>query len=221
MSDRLVRSDRPVTLVGGGPVEPRDLSEALVLAPNPIAADGGLNHLAALGVTPAAVIGDMDSLEPALSRDTAFDVHSIPEQDSTDFEKCLRNIAAPLMIGIGFLGGRSDHHLAAMNALVRHSAYPVVLLGGSDICFRCPGELCLDLAAETRLSIFPMGPVKGRASEGLLWSVAGLAMRPDGRIGTSNKALGGRVRLGFDHPSVVIILPRRELGQVVSVLSAG
>lgn len=218
MSGELVRSDAPVTLVGGGPVEQRDIDEALALAPAVVAADGGLNHVAATAVRPAAVIGDMDSVRPSPAGIPAPRYHHVSEQDSTDFEKCLRGIVAPLIVGIGFLGGRADHHLAAMNALVRYSDRPVLLLGGADICFCCPAELRLELEAGQRVSLFPMAPVVGRVSEGLRWSVEGLDMRPDGRIGTSNMALGGPVRLGFDAPRVLVILPRRELGQVSRVL---
>ncbi|WP_424931017.1 thiamine diphosphokinase [Amaricoccus macauensis] len=219
MSGPLIRAEGPVTLIGGGPVEDRDLTEARDIAPLLVAADGGLNHLRSKDVRPAAVIGDMDSVELDLVRESGVACHHIAEQDSTDLEKCLRNIAAPIMIGIGFMGGRVDHHLAAMNALLRFADRPVILLGGSDICFLCPDELSLDLSSETRVSLFPMAPATGRISHGLRWSVEGLVMRPDGRIGTSNMALGGPIRVGFDAPAVLVILPRRELGQAVSVLA--
>lgn len=216
-----VRSDRPVTLVGAGPLDAADLAAALALAPVVVAADGGLDQLARLHCDPVAIIGDMDSASPALLRARRAAVHRIAEQDSTDLEKCLRNIAAPLVIGIGFLGGRIDHSLAAMNALAGPLGRRALLLGEADVCFACPPELRLDLAAGTRVSIFPMAPVKGRVSEGLRWSVEDLAMQPDGRIGTSNEALGGPVRLGFDRPGALVILPRRMLGQVVDRLMPG
>ena len=44
-------------------------------------------------------------------------------------------------------------------------------------------------------------------------------MAPDGRIGTSNRALGGPVRVGFDAPAVIAILPEAFLGQVVAALA--
>lgn len=216
-----VRSHRPVTLVGGGPLEAGDLAAARAHAPLVVAADGGLDQLARFGCDPVAVIGDMDSASPELLRARGAAVHHIPEQDSTDLEKCLRNIVAPLVIGIGFLGGRIDHSLAAMNALVGCIGPRALLLGEADLCFACPPEVRLDLAAGTRVSIFPMAPVVGRISEGLRWSVSDLAMQPDGRIGTSNEALGGPVRLGFDRPGALVILPRQLLGQVVVSLQSG
>ncbi|MEM8570855.1 MAG: thiamine diphosphokinase [Pseudomonadota bacterium] len=219
MSDVLVRAQGALTLIGGGPVEPRDMDEALALAPRIVAADGGLNHLSIGQVRPEAVIGDIDSTDPALAERHGVPVHKIAEQDSTDLEKCLRSIEASAIIGIGFLGGQTDHHLAAMNTLVRTKRCPVVLLGGDDICFRCPAELCLDLEAGTRVSLFPMAPSVGHISEGLRWSVNRLAMRPDGQIGTSNEASGGRMRVGFEDAPVLVILPRQTLGQVFAVLS--
>ena len=76
------------------------------------------------------------------------------------------------------------------------------------------------LPAGTRVSFFPLAPAVGRLSEGLAWSVEGLAMAPDGRVGTSNRALGGPLRVGFDAPAVIAILPEAFLGQVAAALSS-
>ena len=161
----------------------------------------------------------MDSLrDPAALADAGVALHPIAEQDSTDLEKCLYSVEAPLFLGLGFLGGRLDHQLAAMSALARHPAQQVVLLGGEDICFLCPPALELDLAAGTRVSLFPMGPVAGLRSEGLRWSVAGLDFEPCGRIGTSNEALGGPMRIAFDAPGMLVILPSSSLAHVAQRL---
>ena len=219
MTQILLRASDPVTLVGGGPVDPRQLEEALRLAPEAVAADGGGNLALPGGRRFVAVIGDMDSLrDPAALADAGVALHPIAEQDSTDLEKCLYSVEAPLFLGLGFLGGRLDHQLAAMSALARHSAQQVVLLGGEDICFLCPPALELDLAAGTRVSLFPMGPVAGLRSEGLRWSVAGLDFAPCGRIGTSNEALGGPMRIAFDAPGMLVILPSSSLAHVAQRL---
>jgi thiamine pyrophosphokinase len=216
----LHRSDGPVTLVGGGPVEAGQLGRALALAPVAVAADGGGDVALPDGRAFAAVIGDMDSIASAPSlRARGVPVHEVADQDTTDLEKCLAAISAPLLIGLGFLGGRIDHHLAAMNALVRFHARPVVLVGGADLCFACPSEFSLDLAEGTRVSLFPMAAVRGTVSEGLRWPVAGLAMGPAARIGTSNMATGGRLRLAFDAPGMLVILPEALLAPVVERLA--
>jgi thiamine pyrophosphokinase len=208
----------PVTLVGGGPVDPRHLAAALALAPVAVAADGGGDLPLPEGRRFRAVIGDMDSLaDPGRLHAAGVPLHAIPEQETTDLEKCLYSVEAPLFIGLGFLHGRIDHHLAAMNALVKFADVPVVLVGGEDLCFLCPPELAIDLAPGTRVSLFPMGPVRGH-SEGLLWPVDGLAFDPTGRIGTSNAATGGFVRMGVDAPRMLVILPAALLGPVADRL---
>lgn len=217
----LVREDRPVTLLGAGPVAAGQLAAALALAPALVAADGGADRALAEGHLPRAVIGDMDSITVADElRARGVPLHPVVEQDTTDLEKCLYSVAAPMYLGLGFLGGRIDHHLAAMNALAKHPDAPVVLVGPEDLCFLCPPELELDLEAGTRVSLFPIGAATGVVSEGLRWSVDGLAMAPDGRIGTSNAATGGRVRVGFDAPRVLVILPVTLLPEVAARLAA-
>ena len=54
---------------------------------------------------PQAVIGDFDSLSD-LGRAAipATRQHVIPEQDTTDFDKALRSIRAPFVLGLGFSG---------------------------------------------------------------------------------------------------------------------
>jgi len=214
----LCAAAEPVTLVGAGPIDPRHLEAALAIAPVAVAADGGGDLALPGGRRFRAVIGDMDSLaDPERLRAAGVPIHPIPEQETTDLEKCLYSVEAPLFVGLGFLGGRIDHHLAAMNALVKFAAVPVVLVGDEDLCFLCPPELAIDLAAGTRVSLFPMGPVRGR-SEGLLWPIDGLAFDPTGRIGTSNAATGGVVRMAFDAPRMLVILPVDLLGPVVDRL---
>ena len=217
----LVHAAGPVTLVGGGPVRPGALAAALAVAPVVVAADGGAAVPLPAGTRLTAVIGDLDSVrDPDALRAAGVAVHRIDEQETTDLEKCLYSIDAPAIVGVGFLGGRVDHGLAALNALVRHRGRPTVLVGEADVCFLCPELLALDLPEGTRVSFFPLGAATGRVSEGLFWTVAGLGMAPDGTIGTSNRALGGPVRVGFDAPAVIAILPEAFLGQVLAALSS-
>jgi thiamine pyrophosphokinase len=219
LSAALYRSAQPVTLIGGGPVGAEALAAALAIAPDVVAADGGADVALPPGYVLRAVIGDMDSLrDPEGLRARGVALHRIAEQDSTDLEKCLRSVAAPLMVGLGFLGGRLDHELAALNAVVRHPDPPVILLGAVDLCFRCPKAFAIDLPAGTRLSLFPMAALAGTVSEGLRWSVEGLEMAPAGRLGTSNETTGGRVRLGFDPARMLVILPAEHLPQVAAAL---
>jgi len=216
----IVRDSRPVTLVGNGTVEETVFTEALAIAPTIVAADGGADAVLGRGHTPLAVIGDFDSLSiEAQAVIPAHRLHRVTEQESTDFEKCLAHVEAPLIIGVGFAGDdRPDHELAALNALARHPHRRCILISRGMVVFLAPPLLSLTVEDGSILSLFPLGRVRGR-SEGLEWPIDGLEFAPDGRVGTSNRATG-KVTLGFDTPRMLVLLPHRALAEACAQLLA-
>jgi len=221
LADRkIVRSSAGVTVLGAGDVTADLLEEALAHAPALVAADGGAAAALRFGRIPEAVIGDLDSLDAASAAALPQErIHLIPDQETTDFDKCLAAIEAPLVVAVGFTGARLDHEMAAFSTLLAHAGRPVVLLGGHDVAFAAPAELTLSLAAGTRVSLFPMGEVTGE-SEGLRWPIGGLRLAPGGRIGTSNLAVAEEVRLSFSAPRMLVFLPRDCLAAAISALAA-
>ncbi|GAA0291467.1 thiamine diphosphokinase [Rhodovulum strictum] len=215
----MLQSPAPIAILGGGFVNPNHLTRVLRLVAEVVAADGGADHALAAGLLPRLVIGDFDSISDharaALPPDR---LHHVAEQDSTDFEKCLRAVSAPLILGLGFMGARIDHALAAMNALARYPDRRCLLVGEADICFLCPSELHLAPPPGSRLSLFPLGPVRGE-STGLRWPIAGLDFAPGGRIGTSNEVTGP-VHLRIESGAMVAILPETELEMTAEALRA-
>jgi thiamine pyrophosphokinase len=219
MSPHFVQSSDTITILGGGAVDRAMLSRALALAPRLVAADGGADTALSAGLMPDAVIGDFDSIsEAARQAIPEARQHRVREQDSTDFEKALRAVSAPLIVGLGFLGPRFDHALAALNALARHPDRRCVLIGERDVCFLCPPSLALTLPLGLRFSLFPLAPVTGR-SEGLRWPIDGIGFGPAGRVGTSNEVTGP-VRLSMDGPGMAVILPERSFEAVAEALMA-
>ncbi|TCP62902.1 thiamine pyrophosphokinase [Rhodovulum bhavnagarense] len=220
MLTRILQSSDNITIIGGGTVSAPLLSEALRFAPMLVAADGGADTILAHGHMPRAVVGDFDSIsDRARVAIPADRQHRVAEQESTDFEKTLRAISAPLILGLGFLGPRIDHQLAALNTLVRYPQKRCILLGPDDLCFACPADLRLDLPIGTRLSLFPMTETTG-VSAGLRWPIEGLTFAPDRRVGTSNRVTGP-VRLCMDGPGMVVILPHDQLHAAITGLMAG
>jgi len=214
----VVRSDGPVTLVGGGRLGVGDLALARGHAPEVVAVDGGAGHVFEAGIAPLAVIGDMDSLPAAAAAAFADRLHAIAEQETTDFDKALRSTLAPILLAVGFSGGRFDHELAVLNAIVRHAGRPCVVIGPESLTFHCPPRLIIAPPEGSVFSLFPMRPV-ALASEGLRWPTGGLDLRPDGMIGTSNMVTGP-VRLDPEGPGMLVILPRGLLPLAVGALLA-
>lgn len=215
----IVVSAAPIGLMGGAPG-----FEPLFRAVDPfvagwVAADAGSDALMALDVEPKAVIGDLDSLSGAARLRFADRLHQIPEQETTDFDKTLRHINAPLVICAGLTGGRFDHELAVMNTLVRHADRRCIVLGPESLVFHCPPDVRLDLASGGDVGLFPLSPM-AIDSDGLEWPTTGLEFAPDARIGTSNRALGGGVRLRPERAGLLVILSADALPQAAAALTA-
>lgn len=214
----IIESEKPCLLVGGGDLWDEDFARARALTSAVVAADGGAAACLSRGVLPDAVIGDFDSLSPEMAaRVPAERLHHIREQDSTDFDKCLRNITAPLAIGVGFGGARLDHELAALNVLCRRPERRCVLFGRGGLICLAPPRLSFAARPGEAVSLFPLGPVTGR-SQGLHWPINGLQFAPSQQSGTSNRATGPVV-LEFDSPHMLLWLEGERLEDLVCALS--
>ena len=213
--------DQAVTLLGAGYVIPEVVKQALTKAPILFAADGGAKAALDMGLMPEGVFGDLDSLMPEIQAKLPADrLYRFPDQGSTDFDKCLRSINAPLILATGFTGQRLDHELAAYSSLLRHPEQRCILLGEVDLCFLAPVSMWIKLPAGTRFSLFPLSQCRVDAT-GVLWPVEGLEMAPDGIIGTSNETTGEEVTLRVSKRKLLVILPRTHLQAVIEALTGG
>lgn len=224
MNQPIVSSHEPVILLGGVQPAPTDLSDALKFGQSVVCADGGADHALAAGLAAVAVIGDMDSISARARAAFSQVLHPIAEQDSTDFDKALRHISAPLVLGVGFSGARLDHELGSMSVLARHPERRCILIGRETVVTLCPPQVRLDLPEGLPVSLYPLAEV-GVRSAGLRWPTQGLRFAPDGQIGTLNAATGpeaGAVELTPDAPKMLLIMPREALDTLVAaVLGAG
>ena len=217
MIDPIITKNEPITLVGGANLKPALLHLALEFASHAVGADSGADALCKLGKDPLAVIGDMDSIDVSVTAQIPKQrIHRIHDQDSTDFEKCLMRLEAPLLICVGFLGGQVHHQMAAQTALVRNAHKRCILLGEEDIVFVVPPKLSLDLEAGVRVSLYPMAKCRIH-SHGLHWPTTAIDFSPDGKVGTSNKSTGP-IRLMPDCPKMLAILPLECLSVVLEAL---
>ena len=215
---QIIQQTDPVVLVGGGQATPEDLHKALNYGTICVAADGGAVLAIAADVNLTAVIGDFDSIPDAVKSQIPHTcLHHFAEQDSTDFDKALSRITAPVVIGVGFTGGRLDHQLAVFHGLMRFADRPCVLLGETEIMLLAPPDISLPTQEGDVVSLFPLAPVGG-TSTGLKWPIDGLAFETGRFVGTSNVATGP-CRITMQGAGMLMILPRRLIQPVVASLS--
>lgn len=207
MTGPIVSSKNPVLLIGGADVDNTVFTRVLLQCDQLVAADGGADTALRLGRRPDAVIGDLDSINPnTRAMLPPHHVYHIAEQDSTDFEKCLTRIRAPLVHCLGFTGRRLDHTLAVFTSLTRLRACHAVIWGTEDVIALAPPRIDLSLPTGTRVSLAPMARVTG-TSTGLHWPIDGLTFDPALQTGTSNRAEAEHITLQFNAPGMLLILP--------------
>ncbi len=167
-----------------------------------VAADGGTRHALMAGLTPAHIIGDLDSLEPALrtrleAAGTLFHIHP-PAKDETDLELALLWAAAQAaeqIIVLGALGGRPDQALAnlLLLALPALAGRKVVLAGGGWTirCIRGGETLALRGQPGDVVSLLPLGgDARGVSTTGLRYLLHDETLRFGPARGVSNELVG-------------------------------
>ncbi len=219
MTDPVYRTDRPVTLLGAGDASPDDLEQACRRAPQLFAADGGADTARKHNKVISAVIGDLDSLNIVeYWQKSGIPIHHDQDPQTTDFEKCLQTIEAPGYVGVGFLGLRVDHQMAALHALARFADRKILLIGPHDVICHCSGRVSFKAEIGQRVSLFPLLKVTGVHSTGLEWNITGLTMESGIKIGTSNRASSTRVAFEFDDKGCLLMLPRASFGALADHL---
>ena len=141
-------------LVANAPIEWSPRLAAVAAAGRPLlAADGGANHLARLGLRPAAVIGDLDSISAETRAWLGEEcmVHR-PDQDRTDLDKALEyafgNFEIERLTVLAALGGRTDHDVGNLGLLAR-------LAMGERLTFEMEEQVVMAVAGEATLNAEP------------------------------------------------------------------
>lgn len=202
----------PVLVIGTAGIKPRLLTPLLRHYPV-IAADGGADVAQELGVVPRLIIGDFDSIKDTSNHPQSRLVH-LTAQDSTDFEKILQVVQAPLYLAFGFLGKRFDHSLATLHA-VANAQSPVLLVGKHDAILFTRSQFTASLPAGCRLSVHPLTSQAFADSQGLVWDLGELTLTPDATLGAKFGA-----KLGTSN-QVIIDQAKPSAKQMVTITPKG
>ena len=103
-------------IIGNGIIENYDIIKQRLRSDDyVICADGGYNHAKKLGIKPAVVVGDMDSIG---DNDYDGEIINLPiRKDFTDSEVCVKYILLKHfeeVMMLGFTGKRQDHSITNM-----------------------------------------------------------------------------------------------------------
>lgn len=161
-----------------------------------IAADGAYNQLSELQTIPNYIVGDFDSISTEI--DKSITCFKSNEQNSTDFEKCIK-IAISLKlhpcIVLGALGGDPAHSLNNLNLVMQYkSLCPMVIYQGMQTIIPAPKELILATSTFQTISLMPF-PTATVTTEGLKWELNNKKLIQNQYSSIHNQAIAKTVKI--------------------------
>lgn len=159
-----------------------------------VAADGGWRLAAAMGITPAMLVADFDSLAASVPLG-AIEVVSLPvEKDVTDTAEALRlayEKGYRSFLLLGCTGGRLDHWQAALTVAAEYARKDCeVILADeqNEIHLLTPGSYAYPACPGEKISLFAFGgEVTGLFIDGLKYTVTDYTLSPFDPLCVSNE----------------------------------
>ena len=206
-----------IVIVAGGDLDPGD-ADRLDGADLVIAADGGASTLDALGRRPDRLVGDLDSVEPALVR--RLEAAGVPvdrhpqDKDASDTEIAL---AAAIEAGgtelvlLGAIGGdRLDHELANLLLVAdpQHASRDLrAVRGGTTVrAVHAGRRLTLVGAADDLVTLLPLGDAaRGVRTEGLRWALSDATLTLGASRGLSNLVVTAPASVSLERGTLLVV----------------
>lgn len=141
--------------------------------------DGAVNKLRRYtSILPDAVVGDLDSVSPALRALLGERVHRFPDQDTNDLTKTMHFLhntrGARAITLLGASGGREDHLLANLALLPSYATLTEELIMLTDegyfILLSEPSEVEVTIGQQVSIFNFSQTPV---SLSGVRWPLRG------------------------------------------------
>jgi thiamine pyrophosphokinase len=213
---------RVIIVANGELVDPETIRAELMNADLVIAADGGALHCLDLGIVPGLVVGDFDSLSPAIldrliAGGTAIQRHPAAK-DETDLELALLaalHQGATHILIFGALGARWDMSMANV-LLLAHPAFAqqqiTLWADGQRICLLQAGQTHqLNGSPGDTVSLIPLhGDASGVKTEGLAYPLSDETLYFGATRGISNTLLGEQASVFIQHGALLCVQIRKS-----------
>ena len=214
--ERVKAGGKRAIVFAGGDLDPEGGRRSLLAGPWDLVAcaDSGARHALRLGMRPAALIGDMDSIDPAdrAALAQAITVAFPTDKDKTDsqlaVEWALAQGAGYVLIA-GGVGSRFDHSLANAHllGLIHRAGAAGAVTDGRQSLHLLVDELVLEAPKGYILSILPLtSACRGLVLRGLRWELSGYDVEFGDTRTVSNEFTGEPARLSLASGRALVIV---------------
>ena len=171
--------------------------------------DGAYAHLLANRIRPDFVIGDFDSV--SVEDISPFvDIIERPDQNFTDFDKCLKIIVEHGFDAVdvyGSTGMEHDHFLGNLStALEFKNQLDITFYDDFSIFFFTPKEIELEGVNNHIISLIPFHKAEKINSKGLKFELENLTLEMGKRMGTRNLALKDKVEISYKKGDLLVFI---------------
>ncbi len=214
MSDE--RAPQRALIVAGGQLPTLSTLERAGHAELVIAADSGLDHARALGVTPDVAIGDFDSVSKegrAWAADNGIPTECHPaDKDATDLELALdwaiQRHPTELVV-IGLAGGRTDHYLANLAVLGGFSGHRVRAEVDDATLWWVTDHLRIEPDGLANVTLLAVGDdVTSVCTQGLLYPLDNEVLSVGSSRGVSNVPTGEPIEISVAGGTLLVVATR-------------
>ena len=174
-----------------------------------VAADGGARHMEVLGLSPDVIVGDLDSIDPALLsrlQEKGADVEQHPAaKDATDLElaiaRAVRDGATEILL-LGAVGGRLDQTIANLLILAQQDlSVPLAIAEGDQMARVLRGRQSVTLVGPTGGYVSAVAlseEVTGVTYRGLEYPLKNATLRLGSTRGVSNTLASSPAQISIE-----------------------
>lgn len=183
-------------------------------APVVIACDGAVQTLHDKGITPSAIIGDMDSIPASLKELYADRIHIVEDQEINDLTKSVyyaHQAGYKRILILGATGLREDHTLGNISLLLEYAPLfeHIEMLSDYGRFIPILQTTTLSSSPKQQVSIFPMYPYGEISTEGLRWPINHRTLTAWWQ-GTLNEATGDKFTVFLSPETRVIVYMQNQ-----------
>ncbi|RQO29641.1 thiamine diphosphokinase [Taibaiella sp. KBW10] len=195
-SHHIIRENQePALIIANGEACSMDLlNELLEWSPLVVVLDSAMERVMELGIKVDVLIGDFDrDFDAHYYREKQYPIEIIhqADQESTDLEKAFHYLLSRNFTAVNVVwatGKRADHAFTNISNIVRfRDRLKIVLFDDYSKIYTIPYTFEKWYAAQTIISLIPIGTVHGISTQNLLYPLDNETLTVGYRTGSSNR----------------------------------